>query len=169
MSLFSSLLTARRSGQRKSADTPRQQFYDNRCWRRILVPAAAQPYSTRSLEVACRLAQTSGATVHLAFMMEIPRSLPLNASIPDLEALAASVLKDGEDVARQYHVPVISTVHRMRAACEGVLKLLAEADCDLLVLGARPDETRGLPRDVARRLFECAPSEVVLDYIAGEQ
>ena len=93
----------------------------------------------------------------------------LDASMPDDEALAASVLQDGEEIARQYKVPVISSVYRTRNYEDGVHKLIKEAECDLLVLGARPDEARGLPRDMTRSLFQSAECEVVLDYIAGEQ
>jgi nucleotide-binding universal stress UspA family protein len=133
------------------------------------VPAIGRPYSVRSIELACRLAKTSNATVHLAYVMEVPRSMVIDASIPDVEALAASVLKDGEEVTRPYKVPVISSIYRTRNAEDGVLKLTREAECDLLVLGARPDEARGLPRDMTKHLFRAARCEVVLDYIAGEQ
>jgi nucleotide-binding universal stress UspA family protein len=143
--------------------------HDKKCWTRVLVPSLGRPYSMRGLEVACRLARTSNATIHLAYVMEVPRSLVIEASIPDVEALAASVLKDAEDFATTYRIPVTSTVYRTRNAGDGILKLIHEAECDLLVLGARPDEMRGLPRDLTRQLFETAPCEVVLDYIAGEQ
>lgn len=119
--------------------------------------------------MACRLAQTSGATLQLVFVLEVPRSLVIDAAVPDSEALAGSVLKDGEDIAREFHVTVVSTVYRARNAAEGILKLVKEAECDLLVLGARPDETRGLPRELTKQLFTTAPCEVIVDYIAGEQ
>jgi len=142
---------------------------DGKCWKRVLVPAIGRPYSVRSVELACRLARSSSASLHLAYVLEVPRSMVIDASIPDAEALAASVLQDGEEIARQYKVPVISTVYRTRNAEDGVLKLVKEAECDLLVLGARPDEARGLARDMTRSLFQSATCEVVLDYIAGEQ
>jgi nucleotide-binding universal stress UspA family protein len=166
VSFFDKLLRGRGNGQAsKMAESPST----SKCWKRVLVPAIGRPYSGRGIEVACRLARSSGASVHLAYVMEIPRSLVIEASIPDVEALAASVLHDGEEAARQYKVPVVSTIYRTRNASDGVLKLIKEAECDLLVLGARPDEMRGLPADLTKLLFETAPCEVVLDYIAGEQ
>lgn len=169
MSFLSRLLEG--AGRRKSElpdDVP-SALADGKCWRRVLVPAIARPYSARSLEVACRLAKSSGATVHLAYVMEIPRSMVLNAQMPEVEELAASVLQRGEEIVRQYRVPVISSIYRTRSADDGILKLVHEAECDLLVLGARPDETRGLPRELTQQLFRAATCEVVLDYIAGEQ
>jgi CIC family chloride channel protein len=171
MSLLSKLLggSAARAAQAPAEGASRGAIIDGKCWKRVLVPAMGRPYSVRSIELACRLARTSNATVHLAYVMEVPRSMVIEASIPDIEVLAESVLQDGEDVARQYKVPVISSVYRTRNADDGILKLIKEAECDLLVLGARPDEARGLPRDLIRQLFRSAPCEVVLDYIAGEQ
>lgn len=170
MSFLSKLL----GGAARNAPTPvestaRGPSIDGKCWRRVLVPAIGRPYSQRSVEVACRLAKTSNATLHLSYVLEVPRSMVIDAPMPDDEALAASVLQDGEEIARQFKVPVISTVYRTRNAEDGVLKLVAEAQCDLLVLGARPDEARGLPRDMTRSLFQSAACEVVLDFIAGEQ
>ena len=43
-----------------------------RQWKKILVPAVDRPYSGRCLEVAYRLAQESGATVQLAYVLEVP-------------------------------------------------------------------------------------------------
>jgi nucleotide-binding universal stress UspA family protein len=161
MAFFDKLLRSGVSGKATAGN--------GKCWTRVLAPAAGRPYSMRGLEVACRLAHSSDAAVHLAYILEVPRSLPLEASIPDDEALAASVLADAEDVARNYHIPVFSTVYRTRNTVDGIVKLIREAECDLLVLGARPDEMRGLPRDLTRQLFLTAPCEVVLDFIAGEQ
>jgi nucleotide-binding universal stress UspA family protein len=169
MAFFNKLFRGGAGQDAVSDAAGRASFYDRKCWTRVLAPSAGRPYSMRGLEVACRLAHTSNATVHLAYILEVPRSLPIEASIPDDEALAASVLADGEDIAGGYHVPVVSTIYRTRNTADGIVKLIREASCDLLVLGARPDEMRGLPRDLTRQLFLSAPCEVVLDYIAGEQ
>jgi len=138
-------------------------------WKCLLVPAVDAPYSMRSLEVAFRLAQGTDATVQLAFVIAVPRSLPLEAALPESEMLAATTLRDAQEAARAYKVPVEAFVHRTRNAPDGILKLIAQEKTDLLVLGGRPDAIRGLPRELLRELFRRAPCEVVLDYIADEK
>lgn len=138
-------------------------------WKRLLVPAVDAGYSMRSLEVAFRLAQGTGATVQLAFVIEVPRALPLDAAMPDTEKLAANSLRDAQEAARAYKVPVEAFIHRTRSAPEGILKLIAQEKADVLVLGGRPDAIRGLPSELLRELFRRAPCEVVLDYIADEK
>lgn len=140
-----------------------------RQWKRLLVPALDMPYSMRSLEVAFKLAQGADASIKLAYVVEVPRALAINAAMPDSEAVAAQALADAQKAAQAYRVTVEPFVHRTRNAREGILKLIAQEGIDLMVLGARPDGLRGLPKDLTRELFARAPCEVVLDYIADEK
>ena len=138
-------------------------------WKCLLIPAVEQPYSNRCLEVAYRLAQGTDAQVRLAFLIEVPRALPLDAALPDAEAVAATALNVAERAAIPYKVNVTSVIHRTRKAHDRILSLIPEEKIDLLVLGARPDRLRGLPGEMARELFLAAPCEVVVDYIANEK
>jgi nucleotide-binding universal stress UspA family protein len=138
-------------------------------WQCLLIPAVDQPYSNRALEVAYRLAQGTNAQIRLAYLIEVPRILPLDATLPDAEAVAANALSIAEKAAIPYKVNVQSVIHRTRKAQDRILSLIPEEKVDLLVLGARPDRTRGLPGDMARELFLAAPCEVIVDYIANEK
>lgn len=149
--------------------TSEERTRTQRQWKRLLVPALEMPYSMRSLEVAFKLAQGADAAVKLAFVVEVPRALPITAALPDSEAVAAQALADAQEAARHFRVKVEPFVHRTRNAREGILKLIAQENIDLMVLGARPDGLRGLPKDLTRELFARAPCEVVLDYIADEK
>ena len=140
-----------------------------RRWQRMLVPAVDRPYSMRCLEVAYRLAQDTEATVQLAYVLEVPRSLALEALLPESEVRAGEALRDAQEAARSFKVKTEPFVHRTRTAREGILRLIGQEKIDLLILGGRPDGNRGLPSDLARDLFERATCEVVVDYIAGEK
>jgi nucleotide-binding universal stress UspA family protein len=146
-----------------------QNVIPERQWKQALVPAIDMPYSMRSLRVAFRLAQDTGAVVKLAFVVEVPRALQLDASLPDLEAVAESALGEAEEEARGYSVRVEPFIHRTRSAADGILKLIHQEGIDLLILGSRPDGVRGLPSELTRELFQRAACEVVLDYIADEK
>ncbi len=140
-----------------------------RQWKKILVPAVGRPYSNRCLEVAYRLAQDAGATVQLAYVLEVPRALALEAALPESEMSAGEALRVAQQVAIPFKVTVEPYVHRTRSAREGILRLVGQEKIDLLVLGGRPDGNRGLSSDLARDLFQCCPCETVVDYIAGEK
>lgn len=160
MSLFSRFLP--RSAPAATVLPPGQ-------WACMLIPAVDQPYSNRALEMAFRLAEGTQTRIQLAYIIEVPRILPLDAALPDAEAVAANALNIAERTAVPYKVQVESIIHRTRNAKERVLSLIAEEHIDLLVLGGRPDRLRGLPGDMARELFLAAPCEVIVDYIANEK
>ena len=163
MSLLSRFLPARAApSSAPSGSAPGQ-------WQSLLIPAVDQPYSNRALEVAFRLAQGTDARIQLAYLIEVPRILSLNAAMPDAESVAANALHIAERAAIPYKVNVESVIYRTRKAHERILSLIPEGKVDLLVLGARPDRTRGLPGDMARELFLAAPCEVIVDYIANEK
>ena len=138
-------------------------------WACMLIPAVDQPYSNRALEVAYRLAEGTQTRIQLAYIIEVPRILPLDASMPDAESVAANALNIAERAAVPYKVQVESVIHRTRKAHERILSLITEEHIDLLILGGRPDRLRGLPGDMARELFLAAPCEVIVDYIANEK
>ena len=163
-----SLLTRLLSGRAASPAAGTEEAKPGQ-WRSLLVPAVDQPFSHRCLEVAYRLAQGTNAKVNLAFFIEVPRALPLDAAMPDAEEVAATALNVAERSAHPYKVQVESVIHRTRKAHDRILSLIPEEKIDLLVLGARPDRLRGLPGDMARELFLAAPCEVVVDYIANEK
>jgi hypothetical protein len=95
----------------KSAPTPAAGQ-----WQCLLIPAVDQPYSNRALEVAYRLAQGTNAQIRLAYLIEVPRILPLDAALPDAEAVAANALSIAEKAAIPYKVNVQSVIHRTRKA-----------------------------------------------------
>ena len=138
-------------------------------WSRMLIPAVDQAYSNRALEMAYRLAEGTSTKIQLAYIIEVPRALPLDAALPDAESVAANALNIAERAAMPYNVQVASVIHRTRKAKERILSLIAEERVDLLVLGARPDRLRGLPGEMTRELFFAAPCEVLVDYIANEK
>ena len=138
-------------------------------WRRILAPAVGRPFSTRCVEIACRLAKSSGATLYLVYILEVPRTFGLDSSLPEQEAEAKHALEAAAATAARFKITLITRTHRVRSAREGIIAFIGEQEIDLLVLGARPDEADGLPRELSRELFLTATCEVVVDYIAGEQ
>ncbi len=138
-------------------------------WRHILIPAFHQPFSRRSLEVAYRLARGTNATLHLTYLLEVPRSFALEALLPEEEIVASEALSVAQADLTSCRIPIQASVQRARSVRDGILKIIAQDNIDLLVLGTRVDEQRGLPRDLARDLFYAAPCEVIIDHVAGDK
>ena len=63
----------------------------------IMVPIIGTSYSQQGVEVACRLGQEQKARILLTYVIEVPRTLPLGAPLPQAEKAAGEAL----DTARQ--------------------------------------------------------------------
>ena len=141
-----------------------------RKFHRIAVPASAAPYSMRSLQTAIRLADgASDAEIRLVYVIEVPRAFALGAQLPGEEAISARTLSQARRFVEDQGWRATAEVLRGRDMAETVLKYIVQQEIDLLVLGSRPDTVRGLPLDLARDLYDRAPCEAVIDYIAGER
>ena len=75
------------------------------------------------LPLPCRLAKAEGpkAHVHLLYILEIPRALPLNAPLPEEEAIAARVVGEAEAIVRRAGLTPITHVTRARDIAEEII------------------------------------------------
>jgi len=55
-------------------------------------------YSERGIELACRLGEEQKAEIYLVTVLEVPRTLPLEAPMPEAEANAKDIIKRGEEI-----------------------------------------------------------------------
>src|SRR5512135_1015583 len=53
--------------------------------KKILVPTSGTHYSERGIELACRLGEEQKAEIYLVTVIEVPRTLPMEASMPEEE------------------------------------------------------------------------------------
>ncbi|HXN06844.1 MAG TPA: universal stress protein [Nitrospiria bacterium] len=138
--------------------------------KKILVPTSGHPYSERGIELACRLGHEQKAEIFLAYVMEVPRTMPLDVALPDLERLAEEALKRAESIVILHGLTTHKMVHRSRIAGEEIARIAREKDVDMIVLGIRShvglkDEILGRTSDTILRLSPC---EVIIDKLPGE-
>jgi nucleotide-binding universal stress UspA family protein len=140
-----------------------------KAYKRVLLPAApSMGYSEEAVTLACRLAGSAGggASVLLAYIIEVPRILPPDAAMPEEEAEAERVLARAAEAVKKYGLPARTQVRKARATVEETLRALRDENADLLVLMIPPDARDPntphpfsvLTTELARR----APCEVVL-------
>lgn len=132
---------------------------------RILVPTTGVPYSDRGVELACRLGQAQKAVIFLTFVIEVPRTLPLNAPLPEADVRAQEALTRAVEIVKLHELETIPLVERAREAAEGIIRAAKDNQVDLIVLGMRTDYRGGqawLGR-TTESLLRRAPCEVVVD------
>jgi nucleotide-binding universal stress UspA family protein len=133
--------------------------------KRILVPTSGTPYSERGIELACRLGEEQKAEIYLVNVLEVPRTLPLEAPLPDAEAKAEDIVKRGEEIVTLRGLPVKGEVKRGRVAGEEIIRAAKDWEADLIVMGIRSQVT--MAQDILGRnsglILRRAPCEVILD------
>jgi len=120
--------------------------------KKILVPTSGTIYSERGIELACRLGEEQKAEIYLINVIEVPRTLPLDAPLLEAEIRAGDVIKRG------------------RIAGEEIIRMAKESEADLIVMGIRSEirmaqEILGRTSDLVLRRAAC---EVIVDRLYVE-
>jgi nucleotide-binding universal stress UspA family protein len=136
--------------------------------KRVIVPTSGTLYSERGIELACRLGEEQKAEIYLINVIEVPRTLPLDAPLNEAEAHAGAVIKRGEEIVTLRGLPVKGEVKRGRVAGEEIIRAAKDYDADLIVMGIRSQirmaqEILGRTSDLVLRR---APCEVILDKLS---
>lgn len=139
--------------------------YGVRALKRILVPTSGTTYAEKAVELACRLGSEQKAEIVLTYVLEIPRTLPLDAPSPEAEKEGNDALERGKEIVESHHLTSILRLERAREAGEGVVKVAKDNDVDVIVLGMRPtwhggQNIWGRTTDI---LLRKAPCEVIID------
>ncbi len=137
--------------------------------KKILVPTSGTLYSERGIELACRLGEEQKAEIYLINVIEVPRTLPLEAPLPAAEAKAKEILEEGESIVNLRGLPSKGEVRRGRVAGEEIIRAAKDWEADLVVMGIRSEirmaqEILGRTSDLVLRR---APCEVILDKLSA--
>jgi hypothetical protein len=128
----------------------------------ILLPFTGVEISRRAVDAALRLSRAEGATLMPAYLAEVPKSLPLDCSIPKEAGRAMAMLEAIEQRAVAKGVPVDARIERGRTYRHALARLLSEEDFDRVVVSAGATGTQGLSGDDLVWLLERAPAEVMI-------
>ncbi len=134
--------------------------------KKILVPTIGLPYAERGVELACRLGDDQHAEILLIYVVEVPRTLPLNVPLPEAEQQAAEALERGASIVTLHKISVTKIVQRARLAGEEIAKIAKVHDVDMIVLGLRSEEEglRGAALGkTSDSILRNAPCEVVIN------
>jgi len=138
--------------------------------KRILVPALGAEFSGREVELACRLGEDQNAEILLTYLLEVPRTLPLGAPMPEAEAKASDALEMARTIVDLHKLPSKVQVLRARVAGEEIVRAAAEQEVDMIVVGMKAGI--GLAYEAFTRtmdvLLRRAPCELVIDRVTKE-
>ena len=101
----------------------------------ILVAINGDSVDEETIELACKLATKSKAKVYVVYIIEVKRSLPLDAVIESEIEKAEEVLTRAEDIAAERDYEVETDLIQAREAGPAIVDEAMERDADLILVG----------------------------------
>ena len=130
----------------------------------VLVPVDGSPESLQAVEFACSMAKRTKGKVHVVHVIEVRRSLPLDAELVDEAQRGEEILGQAEKVAKRQDFEVEGDLLQAREAGHAIIDEAIERQADAIVLGVpfgRPFGEFELGR-VPAHMLKTAPCEVIL-------
>jgi nucleotide-binding universal stress UspA family protein len=130
----------------------------------ILVPVNGSEASLLAVEFACNLAKRTRGKVHVVHVIEVRRSLPLDADLVPEAQRGEEILTQAEMAAKRQDFEVEGDLLQARDAGHAIVDEAMEQQADAIIVGVpfrRPFGEFELGK-VAAHVLKTAPCEVVL-------
>ncbi|MCX5999768.1 MAG: universal stress protein [Chloroflexi bacterium] len=102
---------------------------------RILVPVDGDDSDREAIELACRLAKEAKGKVCVVHVIQVPRSLALDAELETETKMAEEVLLHAETIAHELDCEVETDILQTREVGPAVVDEAMERSADLIVMG----------------------------------
>ena len=102
---------------------------------RILVAARGNGVDQIAVELACKIGRKSKAKIYIVYVLEVNRSLPVDAIIrPDIE-VAEKVLMEAEEYAQAHDFEVETEIIQARDVGPAIIEVARQNNVGLIVMG----------------------------------
>ncbi len=101
----------------------------------FMVPLTGHPSSIEAVTIAAQMAKAAKGKVFSIHVIEVLRSLPLNADMQAEARRGEQILRRGEEAAAQVGYPVRSALVQAREAGQAIVEEAYDRGVDCIVLG----------------------------------
>ncbi len=101
----------------------------------FLVPVDGTDASYNALAVVCDVARRNRARVNVLYVIEVPRSLPLDADLAPEEERGEAILTRAEQIADEHDVQLEGDLLQAREAGQALVDEAYEQGVDAIVVG----------------------------------
>lgn len=103
--------------------------------KRVLVPINGNPTDGEMVALACGLAKRGKAEVHVIYIIQVKRTLPLDADLPPEAERGEVALEQAERVAEGWDQPIQADLLQARDVGPTIVDEARERGADLVLLG----------------------------------
>ena len=130
----------------------------------VLVSVAGNDSDEEAVRMACGMLNGNKGRLHILYIIEVERTLPVDAEIPLATAKGDAVLRRMEEVARPFKLNPQAELLQSREAGYAVVQEAVDKDVEAIVM-AVPYQTRYGEFSLGTTIpyvFEHAPCQVIL-------
>ena len=109
----------------------------------VLVAVTGEPADAEAVELACELVGAQKGNLYIVYVIEVERSLPVDAEIIPATARGEEVLQSMERIAKQTKCTVAAEMLQSRRAGHAIVQEAVDKDVDAIVLGIPYKEQYG--------------------------
>ena len=109
----------------------------------VLVQVTGAPSDSLVVRLACELLESRRSTLHLLYVIEVPRDTPLDAVVAGDSVVGEQVLEDMERVARSYNCIIEAHLVQARESGAAVVREAVEKNVEAILIGASVAEEYG--------------------------
>jgi nucleotide-binding universal stress UspA family protein len=103
--------------------------------KRVLVPINGNLTDDEMVSLACSIAKRTKGEVHVIYIIEVKRTLPLDADLPPEAERGEMVLEHAERVAESFALPIQADLLQARDVGPTIVDEARERGADLILLG----------------------------------
>jgi nucleotide-binding universal stress UspA family protein len=104
-------------------------------YKRILVPVGGNVADEDAVGLACILAKKNRARIYVTYIVQVARTLPIDAEIRPETERADKVLERASEIAHEQGIAVEPSLIQAREVGPAIVDEASEKDVDLIVLG----------------------------------
>ena len=109
----------------------------------VLLAASGSPFDTQLLNLACKVSQQAKGKLYVVHVLEVPRSLPLDANMSEESKQADAILTRIEDAAGKLKCKLESEIIQARDVAQTLVDEAEDRQVGLIILGMQRREKYG--------------------------
>ena len=131
---------------------------------RVLVPVNGSAMDDDVLSLACEMVNHKKGTVWVLFVIEVARTLPLDAEVPVETARGEQVLQRLENLGKSWKCKIEGEILQARNVGPAIVQEAVDRDAELLITGMAYEEHYGSPTlgDLVPYLLKHSPCRVLV-------
>ena len=102
---------------------------------RILVPISGDAVDNEVIELACKMAREAKSKVYVVYIIQVKRSLPLDAELEPETRRAEELLSRAEECADEQDYEIETDLLQTREVGPAIIDEVMERSADLIIMG----------------------------------